>query len=298
MRTIGIFSVGRLYETDVAHFCSAELNIAFHTPSPSYPAFLHHTPHWGYYRTNLPSSFILFAEVTIGQSVHPLLLPLIQLVWTRITRTMRAYILPQLGRLSGSTHFMSSTNHTTREKSEICRSFVLFVHSSFCAPVYLGLMPVKVEIRKLVQFSLCDGVRTWNEAKVEYFPTKFGTQISKNWKWRSIVWWMKNMPLTWTKIFKNPKCCTYAKSNQNTWKSFFFIKKKKRLQMFHIILSAQTHNHGSYSAPLYSIPLMVGKSIEESLHSPGFPSGSSSSFSEMRTSLLSPLVNPVVISML
>lgn len=42
---------------------------------PSYPVFLHQTLCWGYYRTNLPSSFTLRAGVTIGQIVHPLPLP-------------------------------------------------------------------------------------------------------------------------------------------------------------------------------------------------------------------------------
>lgn len=57
-------------QTDVTHFCSAELNIG-NQPTPSYPAFLHQTLCWGYYRTNLPSSFIIHAGVTIGQTFHP-----------------------------------------------------------------------------------------------------------------------------------------------------------------------------------------------------------------------------------
>lgn len=83
-------------------FCDAELNlgnlssILLLSCSPSaysVPGLLSDKPPllprslWrGYYRTNLPSSFILWAGFTFGQTFHPLL-PFILHVCTRIIRT-------------------------------------------------------------------------------------------------------------------------------------------------------------------------------------------------------------------
>lgn len=100
-----------VYQTDVTHFCDAELNIgnfssisllscspsAYSVPgllsdkAPLLPRSLFR----GYYRTKLPSSFILLAGVTFGRTFHPPLLLFILHICIRIiqTDTPVAYIL-------------------------------------------------------------------------------------------------------------------------------------------------------------------------------------------------------------
>lgn len=121
-----------IYETDVTYFCSTELNIAICIPSPSYPAFLHHTVlgllsdklplllhslSWGYYRTNLLVSSFSSSHPSCLHPHHANICMYFTKVWPQ---------LPVAHTL------MSSTNWDMSQ-------LYLFVRCTFCAPVLSGV---------------------------------------------------------------------------------------------------------------------------------------------------------------